>query len=518
MWLVLLTAALASHEDSSKMTLREVLESHSFTTFVECAEAAELVPLLEEDYASVLFTVFAPTNDAFDALINERFDQSKAKLLEDDGLADLIASHIILGSASLDYLTDGAAFSSLYGHRLKVKANTEAQTIMVDGVQLLQAESANYAFNGYVHAMSDVIVSTLDHSVGSHLANIRKEYPTAVIDQWTCPDTPECEGNSGQLLLQFSFDWFYTAGNCMELIPHGDVRMAMFVDFTCLGAEITCDEMNDYAPGSFLGLDHCHGPTADRVLRETCDWTCRYGRPMMLCMVVADPVGVHKLDGVLDYCYMEGVCTSDTEHVLLVFCQRTEGVAFVDDKAVEYEEDAATAEALDQALKDLGEMTTKHEELKEQNAELKEKHADLKDDHAELKEAQGGLTDEANSKLSSAETRLSGLRMKLEREINAREDAERDFKRAQGQVSSAWTFIWILLAGIAVLLAVSAYMTYRYQNAAKPTVVLVTGNRGDGSPSGGQQVAEEEAPTVVMGRTITNEKGADALAGNVVVP
>jgi predicted RNase H-like nuclease (RuvC/YqgF family) len=239
---------------------------------------------------------------------------------------------------------------------------------------------------------------------------------------------------------------------------------------------------------------------------------------MMLCMVVADPVGVHKLDGVLDYCYMEGVCTSDTEHVLLVFCQRTEGVAFVDDKAVEYEEDAATAEALDQALKDLGEMTTKHEELKEQNAELKEKHADLKDDHAELKEAQGGLTDEANSKLSSAETRLSGLRMKLEREINAREDAERDFKRAQGQVSSAWTFIWILLAGIAVLLAVSAYMTYRYQNAAKPTVVLVTSNRGDGSPSGGQQVAEEEAPTVVMGRTITNEKGADALAGNVVVP
>jgi uncharacterized surface protein with fasciclin (FAS1) repeats len=62
----------------------------NFTTLVAALEAADLVTTLDDEDGS--FTVFAPTDDAFDALGQETID---ALLADTDTLTDILTYHVL---------------------------------------------------------------------------------------------------------------------------------------------------------------------------------------------------------------------------------------------------------------------------------------------------------------------------------------------------------------------------------------------------------------------------------------
>jgi hypothetical protein len=218
---------------------------------------------------------------------------------------------------------------------------------------------------------------------------------------------------------------------------------------------------------------------------------------MLLCLHTVDPMRVHGLGDFLEYCYIEGVCSTDSEETLLVFCQRNSGYADLkeaEELAMEpYERDDALAEALDQALSDLEDVTKMHTDVSRAHSEAVSDLREVEDDHRDVT------------------TKLNHMKLQLVNEMNARQDAESDLQKSQEDISDAWFTIRFLIGGLILVILIASAAVYKFKTAAKPKVVLVT------STSGRQDTLEvaEEAPTVVMGRTITNEKGAAALDGSV---
>ncbi len=124
-----------------------------FRTLVEALDAAGLTETLEGDGP---FTVFAPTDAAFDAALVD-LDLTVEDLLDDrDALADLLSHHVVgeqLDSSALADL-DGETIETLAGDRLEV--TIDGDTVSVDGVDVVTADVA--ASNGVIHVVGAVLV------------------------------------------------------------------------------------------------------------------------------------------------------------------------------------------------------------------------------------------------------------------------------------------------------------------------------------------------------------------------
>jgi len=127
-----------------------------FSTLVEAVGAADLAGTLSGPGP---FTVFAPTNDAFAALLVE-LGLTKAQLLGDKALLTAVLTYHVLPQAAYKAQVPlGRALNSVQGDIFKIDA-VGADLIITDGrnrtAKIIEADIA--ASNGVIHAIDKVIL------------------------------------------------------------------------------------------------------------------------------------------------------------------------------------------------------------------------------------------------------------------------------------------------------------------------------------------------------------------------
>lgn len=124
-------------------------KSEDHTTLVKAVQAAGLVDALSN---AGPFTVFAPTNAAFDALPpNTVSDLLKPE--NKDKLVDILGYHTYVGVLKTEYLQDGQEFEMVTPQ--KVKITKEGEKILVNGAEIVSSISTS---NGVIHVIGNVLL------------------------------------------------------------------------------------------------------------------------------------------------------------------------------------------------------------------------------------------------------------------------------------------------------------------------------------------------------------------------
>jgi uncharacterized surface protein with fasciclin (FAS1) repeats len=121
-----------------------------FSTLVAAIKAAGLVETLS---GKGPFTVFAPTNEAFNALPAGTLD----KLLKPENkqqLVSLLTYHVVSGKVNSTDLKDGQSAKTVNGKEAKV--SLKGGKVMVDNANVTQADISTS--NGVIHVIDKVIM------------------------------------------------------------------------------------------------------------------------------------------------------------------------------------------------------------------------------------------------------------------------------------------------------------------------------------------------------------------------
>ena len=135
---------------SQKNVVQVAVGSPDHTTLVTAVQAAELVDALSN---AGPFTVFAPTNAAFDKLPAGTVDGLLAPEKKED-LADILQYHVSLGVFKAESLTDGQVIGQVNGGNITV--SKKDGKIMLNGTATLVASVP--ASNGMVHVIDGVLL------------------------------------------------------------------------------------------------------------------------------------------------------------------------------------------------------------------------------------------------------------------------------------------------------------------------------------------------------------------------
>ena len=158
-----LSPALAAeeHEQKKRGEKGDIVETASqkeqFSTLVEAINQAELAETLKGEGP---YTVFAPTNDAFNKLPQDKLDA----LLQPenrDQLRDVLTYHVISGKVmASDVLElpgvqeEGADVSTLQGSPATLQVHDE--TVMINEAQVIKTDIETT--NGVIHVIDTVLV------------------------------------------------------------------------------------------------------------------------------------------------------------------------------------------------------------------------------------------------------------------------------------------------------------------------------------------------------------------------
>lgn len=118
------------------------------STLVEALTVAELAKTLEGPGP---FTVFAPTNEAFEAL-----GDTLSTLLEpanQEELVEVLTYHVVPGELTASELSDGQMLETIQGDSLEVKV--EGEEVTVNGAAVVTPDVE--ASNGVVHVIDEVL-------------------------------------------------------------------------------------------------------------------------------------------------------------------------------------------------------------------------------------------------------------------------------------------------------------------------------------------------------------------------
>lgn len=133
------------------MTIVETaVANKDFSTLVAAVKAADLVDTLNGDGP---FTVFAPTNAAFEKLGKETID---AVLKDKKKLTAILTAHVVKGSVmAADVVkADGKKVETLQGTSFAVKVDGE--TVTLGGVKVIKTDIK--CKNGVIHVIDAVLM------------------------------------------------------------------------------------------------------------------------------------------------------------------------------------------------------------------------------------------------------------------------------------------------------------------------------------------------------------------------
>lgn len=123
--------------------------SKDHTTLVAAVKAAGLVTSLSN---AGPFTVFAPTNAAFDKLPAGTVE-GLLKPEKKGDLENILGYHTYVGNLKTEYMQDGQEFDMVYGG--KVKITKEGEKTFVNGSEIVATIPTS---NGIIHVIGDVLL------------------------------------------------------------------------------------------------------------------------------------------------------------------------------------------------------------------------------------------------------------------------------------------------------------------------------------------------------------------------
>lgn len=141
--------AAVQDNDSQKDIVKVAAGSPDHTTLVAAVKAADLVNALSN---AGPFTVFAPTNAAFDALPKGTVEDL-LKPENQEKLADILQYHVTLSALEPESLTDGRVLGEVNGGSVKITRNGDK--IMVNDANVLGNVRAS---NGMVYVIDKVLL------------------------------------------------------------------------------------------------------------------------------------------------------------------------------------------------------------------------------------------------------------------------------------------------------------------------------------------------------------------------
>jgi len=135
---------------SQKDIFKVAVGSPAHTTLVAAVKAAELVDVLSN---AGPFTVFAPTNEAFDKLPKGTVEDL-LKPENKDKLADILQYHVLVGGYRTDMLTDGKTLGTASGGSVKISVK-DGKVVINDSATIIGTVVAS---NGLVHVVDAVLL------------------------------------------------------------------------------------------------------------------------------------------------------------------------------------------------------------------------------------------------------------------------------------------------------------------------------------------------------------------------
>jgi len=135
---------------SAKNVVQVAIGSKDHTTLVAAVKAAELVDALSN---AGPFTVFAPTNAAFDKLPAGTVD-GLLKPEKKDDLTDILQYHVSVGVFKPDMLQDGQSIGQVNGGNITISKKEDG--FYVNGTAKIIASIP--ASNGIIHVIDGVLL------------------------------------------------------------------------------------------------------------------------------------------------------------------------------------------------------------------------------------------------------------------------------------------------------------------------------------------------------------------------
>jgi uncharacterized surface protein with fasciclin (FAS1) repeats len=134
---------------SQKNVVQVAIGSKDHSTLVAAVQAAELVDALSN---AGPFTVFAPTNAAFDKLPAGTVE-SLLKPESKDDLANILQYHVSLGVFKAESFTDGQVIGQVNGNDITM--SVKDGKVMVNGASIVASIPAS---NGIIHVIDGVLL------------------------------------------------------------------------------------------------------------------------------------------------------------------------------------------------------------------------------------------------------------------------------------------------------------------------------------------------------------------------
>ncbi len=144
------TEAVVEEAPVSNDVIDIAIGSPDHTTLVAAVTAAELVETLKGEGP---FTVFAPTNAAFEALPAGTVESLLTAEKKAD-LTSILTYHVVPGSVMAADLTDGQKVTTVQGKELTV--SIKDGKVMINGANVTAADLAGS--NGVVHVIDAVLM------------------------------------------------------------------------------------------------------------------------------------------------------------------------------------------------------------------------------------------------------------------------------------------------------------------------------------------------------------------------
>ncbi len=151
---VVVAVAASTAQAQSKDIVDTAVGAGSFKTLAAALDAADLVETLKGDGP---FTVFAPTDSAFEKLPKGTVE-SLLKPENKQQLVDILTYHVVSGNVPSSKVVKLSGAKTLNGQQVDIKTN-EGQ-VTVDGATVVQADIA--CSNGMIHVIDSVILPAAD--------------------------------------------------------------------------------------------------------------------------------------------------------------------------------------------------------------------------------------------------------------------------------------------------------------------------------------------------------------------
>jgi uncharacterized surface protein with fasciclin (FAS1) repeats len=137
-------------DESQKDVVKVAAGSPDHTTLVAAVKKADLVDALSN---AGPFTVFAPTNAAFDKLPAGTVE-NLLKPENKEKLQDILQYHVYVGSLRTDYMRDGQTLNQVNGGNITI-SNKDGKIVLNNSATIIATVPAS---NGIIHIIDGVLV------------------------------------------------------------------------------------------------------------------------------------------------------------------------------------------------------------------------------------------------------------------------------------------------------------------------------------------------------------------------